>query len=240
MKALKFEIWGEFAHFRKPYTTTSPLTFPFPTRPAIAGMIGAIIGIEKNNDICQNNDSSIAICLKNPVKKSRIGINLTQAAAIGSVKAGFVDLQQTKNKLNQIRYEYLKDPAYIVYFSHKDEKIYRQLKQHLQNHTSVFTPYLGISEHIANFKFVDETELTEVEAGSPVYINSVIPKKQLKENLNNFEENSEYFNVRMPNQLNNERIVQEYIEAVFEKNGKPIEALPNRYWKDEETNIVFL
>jgi CRISPR-associated protein Cas5h len=48
MKVLVFDVWGEFGHFRKHYTTTSPLTYSIPPRTAIAGMIAAIEGFGKD------------------------------------------------------------------------------------------------------------------------------------------------------------------------------------------------
>lgn len=42
---LVFDIAGDMALFRKPYTTTSMVSYPFPTPTAIAGLIGAIVGI---------------------------------------------------------------------------------------------------------------------------------------------------------------------------------------------------
>jgi len=47
MKVLVFDLFGDFAHFRKYYTTTSPLTFSFPPPPTIAGILGAIYGASK-------------------------------------------------------------------------------------------------------------------------------------------------------------------------------------------------
>ena len=47
MKTLVFDIWADIGHFRKYYTTSSPLTFSFPSPPTIAGMLGAIIGSSK-------------------------------------------------------------------------------------------------------------------------------------------------------------------------------------------------
>lgn len=244
MKVLKFEIWGDYAHFRKPYTTTSPLTFPFPPRTAIAGIIGAIVGKPKYDISCQNEASNIAISLSssNPTKKVRVGQNLTQVPNINDLKRGFYDLKKTANKLNQIRYEFLKDPKYIIYFNHNDEGIYDSLKDHLENHTSVYTPYLGISELIANFKFIGEFNIEEKQPNETLLnINSVASKKFLKENSIDFDGNGEYFNIRMPNRLNEERIVQEYVEILFERNGKPVRAIPNKYWQVESgENIIFL
>jgi CRISPR-associated protein Cas5h len=243
MNVLVFDIWSDYAHFRKPYTTTSPLTYPFPPRTVIAGIISAIIGIPKNDVICQDETSLIAVSLSknNPVKKIRVGENLTQVPK----KPAIVDLKKTQNKLNQIRYEFLKDPRYTIYFYHPKSEIYGKLKNHLQNHTSVYTPYLGISEHIANFEFQGEFELIEREGNGRVSLDCVITKKNIKKDSVDFSNNAEYFNVRMPNRMNNERIVQEYAEIIFERNGHPINAIPLKYWQikeknDKGRNIVFL
>ena len=51
MKILVFDIWGDYAHFKKIYATTSALTYVIPTKPSIYGYIGSIVGREKfDND----------------------------------------------------------------------------------------------------------------------------------------------------------------------------------------------
>ena len=49
---LVFDIEGDMALFRKPYTTTSMVSYPFPPPTAVAGMLGAIVGI--NHEASQN------------------------------------------------------------------------------------------------------------------------------------------------------------------------------------------
>jgi len=78
MKVLVFDIYGDYGHFRKFYTTTSPLTFSFPPPPTIAGILGAIYGADKSEylkifgyDFCKT-----ALKIVNPIKKVRMGINL--------------------------------------------------------------------------------------------------------------------------------------------------------------------
>lgn len=44
---LVFDLWGDLGHFKKPYTTTSPLSYAFPPRPTVAGIISAIVGLKK-------------------------------------------------------------------------------------------------------------------------------------------------------------------------------------------------
>lgn len=46
MRATAFEIHGYLAHFRRIYSTSTSLTYPFPPRTTIAGMLGAILGLD--------------------------------------------------------------------------------------------------------------------------------------------------------------------------------------------------
>jgi len=39
---------AKYGHFRKPYSNVSSLTYPFPPRPALAGLLGAVLGVEKD------------------------------------------------------------------------------------------------------------------------------------------------------------------------------------------------
>jgi CRISPR-associated protein Cas5h len=244
MKVLYFEIWGEFAHFRKPYTTTSPLTFPIAPRTAIAGILGALIGIKKYDIVCQNKDSFIALKLLKPIKKTRFAINLSKVANKKKFEQGFMDLSLIKNRTPQIRYEFLKDVKYGIYFFHNDNTIYAAIKNALINHESIYTPYLGISELIANFQFIAEYEVEEIEnTNENISFKCVIPKGKLKDEKIIFEDDAEYFFVRMPNMLDKDRVVQEYVEVVFERNAlKGLKAVPIKYWiiKDNEEKIIFL
>jgi len=46
-KYLVFDISASYGHFKKPYTTTSPLTYSIPTRTAVSGIIAAVLGFGK-------------------------------------------------------------------------------------------------------------------------------------------------------------------------------------------------
>ena len=70
-KVLVFDIWGEYAHFRKYYTTTSPLSYSIPPRTAVTGFIGAILGLGKEKYLKHftKKQAFIAVRLLNPVKR---------------------------------------------------------------------------------------------------------------------------------------------------------------------------
>lgn len=247
-KLLVFDVWGDYAHFRRFYTTTSPLTFTVPPRTALCGLIGAIIGLEKeNNEYLRNfvtDKACIGLKLLSPVKKVVIAENL-----INTKDNYFTLIRKIRHQpRTQINFEFLKDPRYRVYFYHTDKEIHQQLKENLEAHKSVYTPCLGLSENIANFAFVGEFE---VKANSSideyVQIDSVLPSEKIVgEKGINFNLEGEFFSMKVPIELNLERVVTKYSDLFFEKNGKRIEVkLTEPYWTIDyengtQENIVFI
>jgi CRISPR-associated protein Cas5h len=64
MKVLVFDITSDYAHFRKPYTTTSALTYSVPPRTAIVGLVGNIIGV-KSGGFGKSEHLGFETCKKN-------------------------------------------------------------------------------------------------------------------------------------------------------------------------------
>lgn len=233
MKCLVFDVWGDFAHYRKFYTTSSPLTFSFPPRTAVAGMIAAILGIDKNEYLkyFTKDKADIAIKIMKPVKKSRISYNL-----IDTKTAKMMSKIQNRT---QVTFEVLKDCGYRIYFTHKDKNLYEKMKGFLKNHKSHYTVCLGLSEYIANFKYIDELEMKEEHSKDYVYIDSVIPFNE--DMLIEFEMDREYFKDTVPNEMNENREVIEYKKVIYERNCNPIKCIVDKFYNVREgENIVFL
>ena len=153
-KILSFDVWGEYACFRRPYSTTSPLTFPFPTRTAISGFVSAILGLARDSyyDDFSSENCKIGINLLSPIRKTYIGQNLIDT------KKGLYLWDITENQRTQILFEVLKDVKFRLYLWLKNTTLLNLLENHLNNHTSVYTPYLGLANMLANFQFIDKYE----------------------------------------------------------------------------------
>ncbi len=221
-KFLIFDVWGDYAHFKKFYTTSSPLSFSIPPRTAIIGLISAIIGKPKNEylSVMTKEKAEIAIRIINPIKKVRITQNLIDTK--GSYWRPFRRGNLTGR--TQISFEFLKNPKFRIYFCHLDPEIYDLFKINLENHKSVYTPYLGISELLADFIFVSESIVSERSNGKEfIEIHSVIPlNKDTKFEL--LENGKKYFKERIPTEMFPGRIVTEYREVLYETEGKTIRA----------------
>jgi CRISPR-associated protein Cas5h len=231
---LAFKLWGDFGHFKKYYTTTSPLTFEFPSPPTLIGIVSAIIGLDKNEYLNYFKDPdkyNISLIVNAPIKKVRWTENLIDT------KQHFFNI---KNR-TQIRTEFLKNPSYVVYFYHDDEFVYKQLKEHLQSHTSVYTISLGLSELLANFDYLGEFSIKPVSVKNWVELDSVLPMSKLDEDPSvDFHVDSEIFKVNYPVHMRPDRFVDIREDILFERNGKTINCRLKQYWETEKGNrIVF-
>lgn len=224
-----FDVWGDYAHFKRYYTTSSPLTFSIPPRTVTIGLIGAILGLDKavfGSETDQyltymtKDKAHIAVRLLNPVKKVRLGMNLinTKDGYWIPVKRGFHEPR------TQIRFEFLKNPNYRIYFSHQDPELYKALLRNLQEHKSIYTPYLGISELIANFGYVGQFGASGRPRESEfIPVNTVLPLDVVLE-LKLLETGYKFFKERTPVEMLPGRVVNEYREILYEIEGKPIYA----------------
>lgn len=242
MRMLIFNLWGDYGHFKKFYTTTSPLTFPFPPRPTIAGILAAISGIDKDEYLkfFTREQAYIGIKLLSPIKKIRLTENFINTK----------DLKQFMfakyRNHTQIRLELLKDPCYRIYFSHQDSELFEKILNLLREHKTFYTVSLGLSEFLADFSFIAECTARKVEGNGLTHVNTAISHFD-KINIK-FEKDKSYFSTVLPGEMLPGRIVSEYNKVYYEGNGKPLICNPAEVWKviyDEsetqlEENIIFL
>jgi len=233
-KLLVFRLWGDYAHFKKFYTTTSPLTFEFPPPPTLFGIISAIIGLDKTEylDHFQNpDDFKLAVRITKPIKKVRWTENLIDT------KHHF---WRIKNR-TQIRTEFLKGPSYHIYFWHNDASIYNRLKEQLHNHRSVYSVCLGLSELLANFEYIEESGVGSVHSDQDIDLLTVLPESYLSDDHSiHFEGNREIFKVNYPILMQSNRIVTKREDIIFERNGRPISCRLKKHWEIETgEKIVF-
>ena len=234
-KLLVFDIWSEYAHFKKPYTTTSPLTHSIPSRVTVAGLIGAIAGIEKNkvNKVLSPKKSNIALKIMKPIKKTNINFN-------------YIDTKQAKlmsrmgrSPRTQIRAEYLKDVKYRIYIEIFDKSLHNTLKKLLEEHEAVYSVSLGLSENLANYEYIGEFEYCE--QASNVNIESCINLNSVDIKNIEFKEETECFSDRLAREMTIDRTVNEYSDYLFERQGKTIFIKKSQYIKlENDEKIMFM
>lgn len=140
---------GRFAHFCAPYTNVYRLTQPCPTKTAIMGFIGSVLGIEKDDlRLYQNIQCGVEI--------------LSEYRTISMpylTRQGFPGSAANKES-SRTSVEVIVSPCYQIYIS-GEEEIFLNIYQLMMQQSSVFTPYLGLAQFIASTDF----QISEIVEG---------------------------------------------------------------------------
>lgn len=257
---LIFDISSEYGHFRKFNTTTSPLTYSVPTRSAIAGLIGSIIGIEREigpnkfregvtpvSELLSQKNASIAVQLLKPVKKTNVGFNLVSTKNFrdyfnindkdnkGSIKDAY--------RRTQIEFELLKNPSFRIFIAWENQGLFQKLIESVKHNITHFTPYLGLSQFTAQLEFVDVCQAKLLQTDDYEEVVTAINLSLLRgDNPVLFDyESAKYTSDTMPIEMQPDRVVTDYADVLLETNGKPMRVKLNEIYKTEEYgNISFL
>ena len=159
MDILIFDLRASLAHFRRPDTTSTHATYPFITRTALRGLLGAVIGLEQWPE-----DGWAGIQLRNPVA--------TRVQQLSLLGKGFLESGKTFNRPTTV--ELIVQPYYRIFYSgaRLDE-----LAQRIRQRQAVYHTYLGSAFATVVPEFVDivQSKPIETHSGQDVAINTVVP-----------------------------------------------------------------
>lgn len=159
MKGFQLEIKGNWGHFKRPETNNNPLSHDLITKTALIGMIGAVLGIERQEMKPLfpqlSEDLLYGVQLLHPVKK--ISWGFTSHTAINPTAAGTPKY-----------FEFLRDPAFSVWIAlqnKRSEKLYDSFLDAVKNGNAEYPPILGWHNCPAELLFVSSGEFSEENNG---------------------------------------------------------------------------
>lgn len=248
MRIILFDLLGKMAHFRKFYTNSSSLSYYFPPRTAITGLIAGLLGYERDTyyEIFSPEDTKIAVSINSPLRKTLQMINFIWAE---STK----DLNLSKGQHTQVPFEIIfpqnmtDNICYRIFFHHKNEKIMENLEEKLINYDFCFPPYLGITEFVGKVEFIGEG-VVEINKKDRVSLDSVVSVDYVKKNSATLElyPEAQYVKEKMPFSFNKDRLLnkspKEFIAEI--KNGKILLRGSLEYYNikvgNSNYNIIFM
>lgn len=234
-RVLIFDLKGPFAHFRKYYTNSSSLSYMFPPRTVITGLIAGILGLpserhtNKSEEIYYEKFSDdkcrIAVSIKTRIRRMMQTINYIKTKTDQQSKYSFEALMTgTRGAPTQIPLEILlsedgNDITYRLYFYHADEAIYDKLKQRLDEQRFVYPPYMGLSEFLASIDNVGEGKISK-NPERDVELNSVCRLKDVEPDFNGND--LQYIIEKMPTGFSNDRTPNQPDDYILEMKSRII------------------
>ena len=207
-----FRVSSPLAMFRKWWTTTSSVSYPFPPPTAVAGLIGAILGFERTED-------GLALYW-DQMKGSSVAIVIEHYAFL-NMAVNFVNTKDYKGH-TQIMHQFVRNGSYIIFYKGPLEN---QLREYLEDSRSHFTPYLGVAYAIANIEFVDYYPTYKKLLTHEVH--SVLPFTDEAPHID-ITKTGGVFRERMDLKLTRERKREEMINVVYSSGPlylkEPVEA----------------
>lgn len=211
-EVVRFQLSGKYGHFRKPYSNVSALSYPIPPRTALVGLIGAILGIEKDEApvLLGKGRMDVAVQTATPVT------TVTHIAIFRQSGPGEVNTKKILGKREAKRQvklkkppdfstpalipmEILREPSYLVDVALQDLSLMDDLIFRLKHGRAVYTPCLGLSEFLAEIEYISEGTATAQEAGSHK-VATVVPVDGGTLSLNDLDEISQLHvqEIRLP------------------------------------------
>jgi len=231
---LVFDVWSDVAMFRKPYTTTSQVSFAVPPPTALAGLVAAIVGIDHGAHIKSHRSD-----FWTAMKGSRLAFNILQPIQWYSTALNLLKFKTPNGDITeriQSKHQMLKKPRYRVYF--QGGIIYSELKRRLEKDEFVFTPYLGVAYALANISYLGEYSCETVDEVA-TWVDSVVPlyndvqidvlkgrglhKEKVPFQMNSERELQRTVTVIYPEIVKDDRIENNYDNRIWLKNKGQLE-----------------
>lgn len=210
--ACVFDIHSERAMFRKPYTTTSSVSYPFPPPTAVAGMVSAILGFANKSDKIIGNaaywdkmsGTQIAIKINNPVKWDTQTVN-------------FLTTKQGQTGRVQIKHHYIKKPSYRIYLRGELEE---PLCHSLKNQQYTYTPYLGVAYALANITFIGQFPETPFTTTT---VDTIFPITDPDEPLEpDMTKNNSLNKTEIPFEFTPQRALKKVLDTLYKNSDSPL------------------
>lgn len=224
MKCIIFRVRSQFARFRKPYTTTSALTYLLIHPVAVRGLIGGILGIDRKDLHKETKDIDVGIQVINTVKKDMQSFNLLN--------------MKSNDKIFRFpsNIEFLRDVNYRIFIKGQEDKI-NEIRDTLIDGEFVFTPYLGASEHIAKIEYEDEFPCIKLEK-SYQPVKSAIDVEAC--NIDFDDNEIALFTDNIPVMNNDKREYIKYKKVMFAQQNNTIKCESDEFYKIGDDIVMFL
>lgn len=177
-QCFSFTVRGSWAHFRRVEGTTVKQSYRIMPRTTVAGMLAAILGMERDSyyELFGPETSALAIEPRFDLRSINMPENTlsTDDTSIESHSGSAMKakLPNPEKGRQQHNYEFLVNPSYRIDVWLADADVYDELCTRLNERQYHYSPSLGLSECLASIEYHGEQA---IESGASSTVDSAIP-----------------------------------------------------------------
>ena len=163
MKVIGFNLSGKYALFTKPYTKNQPQSFIVPPKTAIAGMLGAILGLKREEYQEKLQSLQYSVVLKKEINKYTTRFNLLQGkSASFTYSKNPLRYPPERGQRSPTTFELLREPSWDIFISLEDDLLI-ELERRIKESLFEYVPYLGIASAFAKLQLFQK--IIDLEKG---------------------------------------------------------------------------
>ncbi|MCR8473793.1 MAG: CRISPR-associated protein Cas5 [Nitrososphaerota archaeon] len=224
---LVFDVIGFMAHFRRFYSTATSLSYYFPPRNTIAGLLAAILGRERDSyyDLFSSENCGLAVSILTPLRKLTLPINyldtdqvtLSRLRGIGGRVPTTIEFVLPEPPHTSLRYR--------IYVTCQNSEIFNELVRRVKTKTPVYPLSLGPAYCLAELLYVFDGKATIQHSNGDEFLISTVIREDLiapnglipRENIKIIIEER-----LPPNFTHNREPTGRSFNYIFEANGRQI------------------
>lgn len=241
MKLISFTLSGKFGHFLKAEAGASAMSYPVPPRTVIIGIIGAILGLEKDTPQKRLEPAHIAVSGRLPrTFWHKAKLRKDPPAQLPRVikKSQKIDKATSSEQATLIDQEWLFRPSYRIWAS-LPEPYHKELEERLTDRRWHFQPSLGLSEMSADIGFESSGEGEALSSGS-YEIDTVFPRNSGEIDMDTvFERGIVLHSLRMPRAVTMDRVFT-HETYFFERDARPVPVITEKAVEMNGSRLIFL
>ncbi|TCK98665.1 CRISPR-associated protein Cas5h [Natranaerovirga hydrolytica] len=188
MRGLAFRLEGKTAFFKKPEVNSYVyMTYNNIHKVALLGLLGAIIGLDGYYEqyvYNKNNTSKLAYPefyeKLNPLKVAIVPLSekgsFTKKLQTFNNSVGYASKEEGGNLI--VNEYWLEHPRWEIYLLSENEALIDDIGQYILNNQTVYTPYLGKNDHLAD---INNSRTVEINPAKTInQVNSLVPLKLIQ------------------------------------------------------------
>ena len=219
---IRFRLKGRFAHFLRAEGGVASLSYPVPPRTVIMGLVGAVLGLGKDEPQLVLRDMGVTVEGKLPVThwhKAKL-----RKDPPGTLNATILKKHSAKEgkpeKATFTRQEWLFNPEYVVGTA-LAEPLLSELTNRLRDRRWYFTPCLGLSELLADIEYLETVAVAKLPQGR-YRLQGVLRQDQVTIDLADmYEKGFSLRMLRMPRDVSQERVFTQ-APYLYETNNSAV------------------
>ncbi len=220
---IHFRLAGRFGHFLRADAGASALSYPAPPRTVILGLLGAILGLFKDQPQEFLEPAYIAVAGRIPVKhwhKAKLRKDPPEMLPLIIKRSQKQDKNTKPERATLINQEWLFNPAYEVWAG-LPRPYHDELENRLKERRWNFQPSLGLSEMMADLAYVETLKAGKLPAG--IYdVETLMRQDHVQLDVEKAYKEKLAVNIlRMPRMVTPERVFS-HAGYYMERDGRPV------------------